>query len=125
LQIDVTDRLARLCDRSEVDGKSVSIRVTKNTTYEKREALATAADLKVGERVVVDATGKHGDFTAAEIRFSSSHPNAADRESSHEFTEGTGLPPSPLARAGGLTWREKRTERMTQTRDQTCWLGTS
>jgi MOSC domain-containing protein YiiM len=53
------------------DGKSVSIHVTKDTKYEKGGVTAAAADLKVGERVMVEATGKEGDFTAAEIHFGS------------------------------------------------------
>ncbi len=66
------------------DGKSVSVSVTKDTTYEKGEAPATAADLKVGERVVVDVTGKEGEFTAAEIRFGASHHDEGHEGGHHE-----------------------------------------
>lgn len=64
------------------DGKSVSVRVTKDTRYEKGEAPAAAADLNVGERVVIDVTGKDADFTATEIRFGAGH-HAEEQEGGH------------------------------------------
>ncbi len=56
------------------EGKSVTVRLTKDTTYRKGDAPAAAADLKVGDRVVVEAAGKAGAYSAEEIRFSPSAP---------------------------------------------------
>lgn len=53
------------------DGKTLSILLNKATQYRKGEAAATGADLKVGDRVVVDATGEGDTLTASEIRFAS------------------------------------------------------
>ena len=53
------------------DGKTISIQLNSKTTYRKGTAAATGADLKVGDRVVVDATGEGDMLTASEIRFSS------------------------------------------------------
>ena len=52
------------------EGKTVFIRLNKDTNYKNGDAPAAAADLKVGYRVVVDVIGKPADFTATEIRFS-------------------------------------------------------
>lgn len=52
-------------------GKTLSILLNKATQYRKGEAAATGADLKVGDRVVVDATGEGDTLTASEIRFAS------------------------------------------------------
>lgn len=57
------------------EAKSVTIRVTKDTKYRKGNAPAAAADLKVGDRVVVEAAGKVGAYSAVEIRFSSLAPS--------------------------------------------------
>jgi len=62
------------------DAQSSSIRVTKDTTYQKGEESATATDLKIGERVVVEVTGKEGDFTATEIRLGASPHEAGHHE---------------------------------------------
>jgi len=53
------------------DGKTIFIRLTAETTYRKGTAAATGADLKVGNRVAVEATGKEDSLTASEIQFSS------------------------------------------------------
>jgi hypothetical protein len=53
------------------DGKTTSILLHKETKYRKGKAAATGTDLKVGDRVVVHATGKEDTLTANEIRFSS------------------------------------------------------
>lgn len=50
------------------DGQSVSMHITKNTTFHKGDAPAAAGDLKAGDRVVVDVVGKDADLTATEIR---------------------------------------------------------
>lgn len=52
------------------DGKNISILLNKETQYRKGTAAATSADLKVGDRVVVHATGKGDTVTADEIHFS-------------------------------------------------------
>ena len=53
------------------DGKNISILLNKETQYHKGTAAATSADLKVGDRAVVHATGKGDTLTAGEIHFSS------------------------------------------------------
>ena len=53
------------------DGETTSILLHKETKYHKGKAAATGADLKVGDRVVVHATGKGDTLTASEIRFAS------------------------------------------------------
>ena len=52
-------------------GKTLSILLNKATQYRKGEAAATGAALKVGDRVVVEATGEGDTLTASEIRFAS------------------------------------------------------
>jgi hypothetical protein len=61
-------------------GANVSIRLTKDTKFEKGEAPAVAKDLTVGERVVVEATGKVGDLIAGEIHFGSMKSTAGHHE---------------------------------------------
>lgn len=53
------------------EGKTLSILLSKATKDRKGEATAAGADLKVGDRVVVDVTGEGETLTAGEIRFSS------------------------------------------------------
>src|SRR2546426_11730491 len=53
------------------EGKSVTILLDKETKFRKGKANANAADLKVGDRVVVDVTGEGDKQQAAEIRLSS------------------------------------------------------
>jgi hypothetical protein len=50
------------------DGKTTSILLTKATKYSKGKSAAKAADLKVGDRVVVDVTGEGIKLTATDIR---------------------------------------------------------
>lgn len=52
------------------EGKTISIRLQSETKYRTGKATAAGADLKVGDRVVVDMTGKGDTLTASEIRFS-------------------------------------------------------
>lgn len=61
------------------EGKTISVLLTKGTKYRKGEAATTGADLKIGDRVVVDATGDGDMLTASEIRFAS-----PGEEKSHE-----------------------------------------
>jgi hypothetical protein len=51
-------------------GKMVSMKLSDATTYkqEKGGAAATAADLKVGQHVLVDAKGHGADLEASEVR---------------------------------------------------------
>jgi len=51
-----------------VDGKTVSVALTPETKYFKDKAAATAADLAVGLRVVIDAETKDGALEAAEVK---------------------------------------------------------
>ncbi len=62
------------------DGKDLSIRLTKDTKFQKGDAPAAAADLKPGDRVVIDGIGPEGNFTATEVRFSS----VQERHSGHD-----------------------------------------
>jgi len=68
------------------EGKTLSILLNKATRYRKGEAAATGADLKVGDRVVVDATGEGDTLTASEIRFAS--PGGEKGRGGHEGHEG-------------------------------------
>ena len=49
-------------------GKSHSLLFTKDTKYWRGKTAATAADLKVGERIMVDAVGEGAKAAASEIR---------------------------------------------------------
>lgn len=51
-------------------GKTISIVLKKETQYRKGETAVSGADLKVGDRVVVETTGEKDTLTAREIRFS-------------------------------------------------------
>lgn len=53
------------------DGKPLSILLNKGTKYRKGEAVASGADLKVGDWIVVAAAGEGDTLTASEIRFAS------------------------------------------------------
>jgi hypothetical protein len=55
-----------------MDGKTVSILLTKATKYLKGEAAAPMTDLKVGVRVVMEVTGQGAKATASEIRLGAS-----------------------------------------------------
>ena len=68
------------------DGKTVSIGLSKGTKYEKDNAPAAAGDLKVGDRVVIDVTGKPDNLTATEIRFSSAPPPPG-RDGAHQHAD--------------------------------------
>jgi translation initiation factor IF-1 len=52
-------------------GKTVSVRLNSETKYRKGKARAAGADLRAGDRVVIEATGQENMLTADEIRFSS------------------------------------------------------
>lgn len=60
------------------EGKTLSIHLTKETKYQKSATPTVIGDLKVGDRVVVDATGSEDNLTAIEIRFGTA------QESGHE-----------------------------------------
>jgi hypothetical protein len=49
-------------------GKTVEVGLTAKTTYSRDNKKATAADMKVGDRVVIDATEEAKKLTAAEIK---------------------------------------------------------
>jgi hypothetical protein len=74
------------------EGKTVSILLNGATKYRKGEAAATGADLKIGNRVVVDTTGEGDMLTASEIRFAS--PGGEKGHGSHE--EHGGMTHSPM-----------------------------
>ena len=66
------------------EGKSVTVRVTKDTKYRKGDSPAAATDLKIGDRVAVEAAGKAGAYGAIEIRFSSSAPPSEHEGEHHQ-----------------------------------------
>lgn len=81
----VTSLSAKQVMVKDGEAKSVTVRVTKDTKYRKGNAPAVAADLKIGDRAVVEAAGKVGAYSAVEIRFSSSAPPSGhDGEHHHE-----------------------------------------
>jgi hypothetical protein len=51
-------------------GQTVSIQVNKETMYRGGMKTATGSDVKVGDRIAVEATKDGDTFTATEIRFS-------------------------------------------------------
>ena len=53
------------------DGKTLSIALAKDTEYRKGDVPAAVADLKVGDRVVVDLAAKGDTPSAREVRFAS------------------------------------------------------
>jgi hypothetical protein len=53
------------------EGQTGSILLSKDTKYYKADAAAVLSDLKLGDRVVIDLTGKGAKMTASEIRFAS------------------------------------------------------
>ena len=52
------------------DGESVSLRLDEHTKYRNGDQPATATDLKVGDRVVVETSDHADSLTASEVRFS-------------------------------------------------------
>lgn len=70
------------------EGKTISIRLQSETKYRKGKATAAGTDLKVGDRVVVDTTGKGETLTASEIRFSS----AGEKQGQEGMTHGATRP---------------------------------
>jgi len=57
------------------EGKTVSVRLTPGTKYQKGESRAAASDLTVGDRAVIDVSGTKASLTATEIRFAPPHRN--------------------------------------------------
>ena len=53
------------------DGKTVSIRLAKKTEFRRGAARVSASDLKVGDRVVVEAVAAQDGMMASEIRMAS------------------------------------------------------
>jgi uncharacterized protein (DUF2147 family) len=64
-----------------MDGKSVEVKLTPNTTYVSRvgseDKQAAVSDLAVGNRVVIHATPKGGTLEADEVRFSAARGSSA------------------------------------------------
>lgn len=69
-------------------GKTVSIKLTKDTKYLAGDVAAPASDVKIGDRVVVDVAGKEGSFTAMQLRLGSQKPPAGPHEGGHDREEG-------------------------------------
>ena len=53
-------------------GQTVEVATNDKTTFQKSGKLAAAGDLKVGDRVVVEAHEKAGKFQAESVRFGAS-----------------------------------------------------
>ena len=62
------------------DGKVVTLVLTDKTKYLKGAAAAAAADLVVGQRVVVDARKDGQALVALEVRLGATAPPAAERK---------------------------------------------
>ena len=60
------------------DEKKVSILLTEDTNYMRGKEPASAADLKVGERIVVTTIEKEGKKTAQEILLAPAHKEEGD-----------------------------------------------
>lgn len=58
---------ARHVEVKTKEGKTVSILLNNDTKYHQGTAAAAFSDIQVGQRVVVDATGKGDTMTASEI----------------------------------------------------------
>jgi hypothetical protein len=59
---------ARHIEVKTKDGKTVSILLNKDTKYHRENAVAVFSDIQVGQRVVVDVTGKGDKMSASEIQ---------------------------------------------------------
>jgi hypothetical protein len=66
-----------------MEGKTSSILLNKDTKYLKGKAAATFEQLRVGDRVVIEAKGKGKKLTATQIKFSSSHEHTGHGEMRH------------------------------------------
>jgi len=67
----------------EIDGKPVSVHLDDETKYRRGDAVAAVDDLKVGDRVAIDATGDETNFTAEVVHLAPS-PAAAHSHEHHE-----------------------------------------
>lgn len=70
------------------DGKTVSIKLTKDTKYLVGEVAAPASDVKVGDRAVVDVAGKEDNLTATQVRLGSHKPPAGADEGKRQHQDG-------------------------------------
>lgn len=59
------------------DGKSQTVLLNPETTYAKNNTAIAMKDIKVGDRVVIHATRKNNELTAATVAVGSSHKQAA------------------------------------------------
>lgn len=69
------------------EGQTVSVRVTKDTRYQRDGARAGAGRLATGDRVVVEAAEREGTLTATEIRSSSRPAKGGDEKSHGDYHE--------------------------------------
>ncbi|GKS57109.1 hypothetical protein YTPLAS18_06360 [Nitrospira sp.] len=60
-------------------GQAMSVRVTEKTEFRPRGKDTTATRPQVGDRVVVEATGKGADMTATEVLFASPKGKGASK----------------------------------------------
>ena len=67
------------------DGKKTSVQLNKQTKYLKGKSPATAADIKVGDRIALTVVEKDGTPTAKEVRLAK--VESAKEEHSHEHAE--------------------------------------
>src|SRR5262245_15067745 len=65
------------------DGKVVVVAVTAKTTYSRDSKAVTAGDLKVGDRVVIDATPHDGGLTAASVKLGNASAKTAAPHAEH------------------------------------------
>ncbi len=59
------------------DGKSQTVLLTSETKYAKNDTAITVKDVKVGDPVVIHATRKNNELTAATVKVGASHKQAA------------------------------------------------
>lgn len=69
-------------------GKTVEVGLTAKTTYSRDSKKAAAADMKVGDRVVIDATEEAKKLTAAEIKLGVSTAKTSTKSAPHDDHSG-------------------------------------
>ncbi len=65
------------------DGKKVSILLNKKTKYLKGKSPATAADIKVGDRIVLTVVEKDDKPTATEVRLAEGEASEEEHDHDH------------------------------------------
>ena len=69
------------------EGKTISVFLNKDTKYHQGKAVAAFSDIWVGQRVVVEATGKGDKMTASEIHLAPAKPVKAPEAKKRQLTK--------------------------------------